>query len=187
MTAIGDWLKKLGACSEAMPEFENAAGIAAGYASIKRPDWLLWFCFSQSTDEAEKVRVLSALHKLMSGPIVTALEARPAVLSAAVRALRDTSKFMEGHPAPREEATAHHDALLGHKTLDSREKYAVDLARCLLDLCLTQAGASSGNVGAMLANKWARFLGASGDAALLKVTQGLRDAIGFANKSSLPT
>jgi hypothetical protein len=177
MTAIGDWLKKLGACSEAIPSFENAAGIIPGVNSIKRPDWLLWFCFTQAEGESEKLHLLGALHKLMSGPILHVLANQP-VKAAAAQALDDASKFIKGEPVPLQEAHAHHDALIGLK-IPPHEKLAADLARGLLAMCLTQAGSSSGAVGAILATKWMRFLGVEGDEATLTATNKLRDALDF--------
>jgi hypothetical protein len=184
MTAIGDWLRKLGACSEALPEFENFSRIGPGVESIKRPDWLLWFSFSQSTDEADKLRMIGALHKLMSGPVISALASHPEIQKAAVQALGDTAAFVEGKPVP--EAHAHHDALLQLK-LPLHQKTAADLARVLLGMCLTEPGVSSGAVGSILATKWTRFLNVEGDAATLSLTQKLREVIAFQNKSEFPT
>ena len=139
MTAIGDWLRKLGACPEALPEFENASGIATGYASIRRPDWLLWFCFAQSTDVTEQKRVLGALLTFMSDPIRKALAHQATLLAPAAVALDDVSKFVKSQPLDHNELHGHHNALLGLAGAP-KEKDAVDCARTLLALCLTQAG-----------------------------------------------
>ena len=183
MTDIGEWLKKMGACAAAIPSFEHAPGIGSGVASIKKPDWFLWFYFAQAgADLGEKKRLMVLLHSLMRKPILEALS-KPDHVAAATAALDFTLKDATvGHSAATE-GRARLAAFNPKEVVTPKERASLECARLLLSLALTKEGFPSAITAGPLGIRWMQLLGVGEEAA----TESLRKALPLNNKSSFPT
>lgn len=181
MSAITDWLTKIGACAPSIDVFSGTASIPAAYAAITRPDWLLWFCFSQSTDTREKKRVLGIVHGLMAQTISAAV-ASTTVAAPVNNAVNAVASFLQGAGPDAGVIREYQVSLLGAAAPSPLAQAAIACARSMLHLCETSPGPLSGIASSDLALQWLslrRALGTlpTGSQGVTTLTNELRTAI----------